>query len=158
MAEAQLLDEAIRRGREASNGSMGRRPIVPSSHPKKPAAAAVTLTEFQEQLRRKRAVLADRSIVDELPDKGARIRASVADLEKRIAALQPGTIASASTDPLEERMKILSLGGSTPTAAPSASQTSPTTPSDEMAVTRIPNPFRGSAPAPPAARQVRSVE
>lgn len=154
MAEAALLDEAIRRGREGPNGGLGRKPVLPPAFKaKKPQASASTLPELQEQLRRKKALLADREVIDELPDKGARIRANIVELEKRIATLQRGSEVLTSTEPLEESMKVLSLGSAKP-AAQAASPQSPGSPSNEVALTRIPNPLKGTVPAPNN-RQVR---
>lgn len=155
MAEAALLDEAIRRGREGPNGGLGRKPVLPPAFKAKKPASPSTLPELQEQLRRKKALLADREVIDELPDKGARIRANIAELEKRIATLQRGSEVPASTEPLEESMKVLSLGSAKP-AAQAASSQSPSSPSNDVALTRIPNPLKGSVPAPNH-RQVRSI-
>lgn len=151
--EAALLEDVIRRGREANTG-IGRRPTVPSSRSKKPQqSSGSSLSELQEQLKRKKALLADKEVIDELPDKGARIRAHIADLENRINALTHGYELTSQTGTLEERLKVMSLDSAN-MAAPATSSVPSTQPSADVALVHIPNPFKGNIFAP-TARTVR---
>src|SRR4051812_7621780 len=105
--EEQLIEDAIRRAREDKTGGLGRKPTVPfKSRKPEPSNVPATLPELQEQLKRKKALLADRTVVGELPDKGARITGNIAELESRIAALQQS---GADREELAEKLKVLSL-------------------------------------------------